>query len=162
MGRVHGESEEGLRIVYSMKAILVFSLVTVAMSAPQYGGGSSQPVKAPVQSASVQCTTEYVEVWDTNYVETESQQCQTVYKSVCNTEYQEVCNQKYRDETEYYTETECNTDYKQDCEYQWEGTGNNKVWAPIQGTCKNNAYDKCEDVQKEKLKQVPYNDCNNV
>merc|ERR1711915_798810 len=76
MGRVHGESEEGLRIVYSMKAILVFSLVTVAMSAPQYGGGSSQPVKAPVQSASVQCTTEYVEVWDTNYVETESQQCQ--------------------------------------------------------------------------------------
>merc|ERR1712198_297561 len=60
------------------------------------------------------------------------------------------------------TETECNTDYKEDCEYQWEGTGNNKVWAPIPGTCKNNAYDKCQDVQKEKLKQVPYNDCNNV
>merc|ERR1711915_230768 len=137
MGRVHGESEEGLRTVYSMKAILVFFLVTMAMSAPQYGGGSSQPVKASVQSASVQCRTEYVEVWDTKYVETESQQCQTVqekqcntaykkqcvpkqrqecqtvYKSVCNTEYQQVCNQKYRDETEYYTETECNTDYKQ-------------------------------------------------
>merc|ERR1719499_2305322 len=108
------------------------------MSAPQYGGGNSQPIKAPnpVQSASVQCRTEYAEVWDTQYVETETQECKTVYKSVCNTEYQEVCSQKYRDETEYYTETECNTDYKQDCEYQWEGTGNNKVWAPIQGTCK--------------------------
>ena len=52
--------------------------------------------------------------------------------------------------------------YLQDCEYQWEGTGNNKVWAPIEGTCKNNAYDRCGDVQKQKLKQVPYNDCQNV
>merc|ERR1711915_822839 len=141
----------------------------MTMSAPQYGGGNSQPIKAPapVQSASVQCRTEYAEIWDPQYGETETQQCKTDYKkqcvpkqrqecqsvylSVCNTEYQEVCSQKYRDETEYYTETECNTDYKQDCEYQWEGTGNNKVWAPIPGTCKNNAYDKCQDVQKEKL-----------
>merc|ERR1712038_1494277 len=105
-----------------------------------------------------QCNTEYKK----QCVPKQRQECQTVYKSVCNTEYQQVCNQKYRDETEYYTETECNTDYKQDCEYQWEGTGNNKVWAPIQGTCKKNAYDKCEDVQKQRLKQVPYNDCNTV
>ena len=68
----------------------------------------------------------------------------------------------YRDELEYYTETECKTDYKKDCEYQWEGTGNNKVWAPIPGTCNNNAYDSCGDVQKQKLKQVPYQDCKNV
>ena len=67
-----------------------------------------------------------------------------------------------RDELEYYTETECNTDYKQDCEYRWEGSGNNKVWAPIPGSCNNNAYDKCGDVQKQKLKQVPYQDCQNV
>merc|ERR1719474_1570193 len=132
----------------------------MTMSAPQYGGGNSQSIKAPapVQTASVQCNTEYKK----QCVPKQRQECQTVYKSVCNTEYQEVCSQKYRDETKYYTETECNTDYKQDCEYQWEGTGNNKVWAPIPGTCKNNAYDKCQDVQKEKLKQVPYNDCNNV
>merc|ERR1712228_637705 len=176
------------RSTTTMRITLIFSLVTMTMSAPQYGGGNSQPIKAPApaQSASVQCRTEYAEIWDTQYVETETQECkivqerpckteykkqcvpkqrqecQTVYKSVCNTEYQEVCSQKYRDETEYYTETECNTDYKQDCEYQWEGTGNNKVWAPIQGTCKKNAYDKCEDVQKQRLKQVPYNDCNTV
>ena len=63
---------------------------------------------------------------------------------------------------EHYTETECRTDYKEDCEYQWEGTGYNKVWAPIPGTCRNNPYDKCGDVQKQKVKQVPYQDCQNV
>ena len=67
-----------------------------------------------------------------------------------------------REQLEYYTETECNTDYKQDCEYRWEGSGNNKVWAPIPGSCNNNAYDKCGDVQKQKLKQVPYQDCQKV
>merc|ERR1712186_72165 len=168
-----------------MIIILAFCLLCSSWSAPQYGGGSSQPVKAPapVQSSpQVSCRTEYAVVWDTEYVETETQECQTVQVKQCNTEYQKqcvptqrqecqtvyrteyenVCSQKYRDETEYYTETECNTDYKQDCEYQWEGTGNNKVWAPIQGTCKNNAYDQCQDVQKERLKQVPYNDCTDV
>ena len=57
---------------------------------------------------------------------------------------------------EHYTETECRTDYKEDCEYQWEGTGYNKVWAPIPGTCRNNPYDKCGDVQKQKQKQVNF------
>jgi len=168
-----------------MRQLLILSLLSLCESAPQYGGGSSQPARqpAPVQnSPQVACRTEYAEVWDTEYVETETQDCQTVQVKQCNTaykkqcvpkqrqecntvyktEYEQVCSQKYRDETEYYTETECNTDYKQDCEYQWEGTGNNKVWVPIQGTCQNNAYDKCGDVQKERLKQVPYNDCKDV
>merc|ERR1712215_562686 len=173
-----------------MGKILILSLISLYSCAPQYGGGgNSLPVKAPapVQSSpQVSCRTEYTEVWDTKYVETETQscqtiqvkqcntaykkrctptlrqECQTVYKPVCKTEYQQQCSQKYRDETEYYTETECKTEYKEDCEYQWEGTGNNKVWAPIRGTCKNNPYDTCGDVQKERLKQVPYQDCQNV
>ena len=108
------------------------------------------------------------------------QECNTVYENECKTQYQQQCSTQYkyvllrslrvfhlmtslfRDELEYYTETECNTDYKQDCEYRWEGSGNNKVWAPIPGSCNNNAYDKCGDVQKQKLKQVPYQDCQNV
>merc|ERR1712142_1073466 len=168
-----------------MRQLLILSLLSLCESAPQYGGGSSQPARqpAPVQnSPQMGCRTEYAEVWDTEYVETETQDCQTVQVKQCNTaykkqcvpkqrqecntvyktEYEQVCSTQYRDETEYYTETECNTDYKQDCEYQWEGTGNNKVWVPIQGTCQNNAYDKCGDVQKERLKQVPYNDCKDV
>merc|ERR1711915_1122860 len=110
-----GQSEEGLRTVYSMKAILVFSLVTVAMSAPQYGGGSSQPVKAPVQSASVQCRTEYVEVWDTKYVETESQQCQTVQEKQCNTAYKKQCVPKQRQECQTVYKSVCNTEYQEVC-----------------------------------------------
>merc|ERR1739847_66929 len=65
-------------------------------------------------------------------------------------------------EYEPYTETECTTEYKEDCEFQWEGYGNNKVWAKIPGTCKQNPYDKCQDVRKTKEKQVAYPVCNDV
>merc|ERR1712048_1179789 len=67
-----------------------------------------------------------------------------------------------RTEYEPYTETECTTEYKEDCEFQWEGYGNNKVWAKIPGTCKQNPYDKCQDVRKTKEKQVAYPVCNDV
>merc|ERR1739842_96731 len=46
--------------------------------------------------------------------------------------------------------------------FQWEGYGNNKVWAKIPGTCKQNPYDKCQDVTKTKEKQVAYPVCNDV
>merc|ERR1711902_301335 len=111
-----------------MRQLLILSLLSLCQSAPQYGGGSSQPARqpAPVQnSPQVACRTEYAEVWDTEYVETETQDCQTVQVNQCNTAYKKQC-------------------------------------VPIQGTCQNNAYDKCGDVQKERLKQVPYNDCKDV
>merc|ERR1711874_288307 len=57
---------------------------------------------------------------------------------------------------------ECTTEYKEDCEFQWEGYGNNKVWAKIPGTCKQNPYDNCQDVTKTKEKQVAYPVCNDV
>merc|ERR1712183_375225 len=119
-----------------------------------FQGSNSAPQS---QSQSVQCRTENQVVWDTKYVETETQncitvtvpkcstqyrsqcspvtkqECQTVYRDQCQTQYEQKCSTQYREEVEYYTETECNTDYKEDCEYQWEGTGNNKVWAPIPG-----------------------------
>merc|ERR1711963_1098212 len=176
----------------TMKFFVILCTVSPLMSAPQYGqsggGHNSIPSLQPPASASqsVACRTEQQVIWDTKYIETETQecaqisvpkcstaykkqcnpvqrqQCNQVYKNECSTQYQQQCGTQYREETEYYTETECNTDYKEDCEYQWEGTGNNKVWAPIPGTCNNNAYDRCGDVQKQKLKQVPYNDCQQV
>ena len=85
-----------------------------------------------------------------------------MYEKQCATVYKSVCEDQARTVYEPYTETECSTEYKEDCEYQWEGTGYNKVWAPIPGTCRNNPYDKCGDVQKQKVKQVPYQDCQNV
>jgi hypothetical protein len=138
------------------------------------------------QSQSVACRTEYSQVWDTQYQEKETQECVTNYEKVCqtvterlcqpttrqechtryeascSTVYKSVCVQQYKTEYEPYTETDCTTQYKEDCEYQWEGNGNNKVWAKIPGTCKQNPYDKCQDVTKTKEKQVAYPVCNDV
>merc|ERR1712130_939453 len=67
--------------------------------------------------------------------------------------------QKYRTEYEPYTETECTTECKQDCQYEWQGEGNDKVWAPIDGTCQSVPYDECNDVQKTHARQVAYEAC---
>merc|ERR1712173_83963 len=87
------------------------------------------------------------------------QECTTNYAEECSTIYKNVCVQKYRTEYEPYTETECTTEYKQDCQYEWQGEGNNKVWAPIDGTCQNVPYDECKDVEKTHAKQIAYEAC---
>merc|ERR1712110_588007 len=113
-----------------------------------------------------QCVTNYEKVCQTVTERlckaTTRQECQTVYEKSCNTVYKSVCVDQYKTEYEPYTETECSTEYKEDCEYQWEGHGNNKVWAPIPGTCKQNPYDSCKDVTKTKERQVSYPVCNDV
>merc|ERR1712154_180663 len=137
---------------------------------------------APVTPA-IACTVNYVTVWDTEYHDNEKEVCVTEYEKVCNTElqrlcqpttrqecsthyeqqcstvYKNVCVQKYRTEYEPYTETECTTEYKQDCQYEWQGEGNDKVWAPIDGTCQSVPYDECNDVQKTHARQVAYEAC---
>merc|ERR1719229_2022391 len=99
----------------------------------------------------VSCRVEYTTAWDTEYRETESQECviqyqqqcttlierqcqptprqecSTVYEKQCATVYKSVCEDQTRTVYEPYTETECSTEYKEDCEYQWQGEGNNKV-----------------------------------
>merc|ERR1712107_141108 len=103
---------------------------------------SESAPEGPCSEPSVSCRTEYTTLWDTEYIETETEECNTVYET--------------------YTETKCRTEYKDDCEYQWEGEGNAKVWVPIPGTCKSNPYDTCEDVPRQKERQVPYPVCNKV
>merc|ERR1711874_710310 len=125
----------------NLKAALVTPLMLCLVT------GAPSPyneVQAAPQTKSVSCRTEYSVVWDTQYQEKETQECVTDYEKVC------------------HTVTECTTEYKEDCEFQWEGYGNNKVWAKIPGTCKQNPYDKCQDVTKSKAKQVAYPVCNDV
>merc|ERR1712154_521960 len=93
---------------------------------------------------------------------TTRQECSTVYEKQCQTVYRNECVEQIKTEYEPYTETECSTEYKEDCEYQWEGHGNDKVWAPIAGTCKNNPYETCSDVTKSKAVQVPYPVCRDI
>jgi len=173
---LHKLSED---IVKMAKLVAIFTLATLGMGSPhEYHTSSKQVI--------IECRTEYITLWDTKYKETETQQCTTEYEKSCKTEYERVCKttykkecqtlyekqcqavyknvcvEQYRTEYEPYTETECSTQYKEDCEYQWEGSGNEKVWVPIPGTCKKNPYDECKDVSKTKAKQVAYPVCNDV
>merc|ERR1712168_1416972 len=165
--------------------------VSFVLGAPQYAGVQPSPVKvvgpaAPFTGSGVHCRTEYATIWDTEYTETETQvctteyekvcrtetqrlckpttrqECHTVYEKQCRTEYKNVCVEQFKTEYEPYTETGCSTEYKEDCEYQWEGHGNDKVWAPIPGTCKTNPYETCKDVSKTKERQVAYPVCHDV
>merc|ERR1712012_1534881 len=100
----------------TMKQFLSFLLLSPVFSAPQYGQTSVEqpPARAPAQQSGG-CRTESEVVWDTQYIETESQECSNIEVPRCST--------LYKDEVEYYTETECKTEYKEDCEYQWEAPG---------------------------------------
>merc|ERR1712165_665847 len=173
------------RTATEMRPVLAPFLICLATGAP-YNAVDTPPHPARLHEGSVQCRTEYTTVWDTQYQEKETQECvtdyekvchtvnerlckpttrqecSTVYEKSCKTVYKSVCVDQYKTEYEPYTETECSTQYKEDCEYQWEGYGNNKVWAPIPGTCKQNPYDSCKDVTKTKERQVAYPVCNDV
>merc|ERR1712110_707189 len=126
MGRYRSVSEGSNRVRHKMILSLVSSVLfaSVALGAPgasNYGGAAVVgPPAKQIASPSIQCRTEYV------------QQCNTIYKN--------VCIQKFRTEYEPYTESECTTEYKQDCQFEWRGYGNDKVWAPIEGTCQNVPY----------------------
>merc|ERR1712115_11210 len=133
------------RKITNMKSFLVVPLLaSVCLGAP-YGAPAPppttvqpQPAKIIEQKPELVCATHYTTIWDTEYKVEVVQECKTHY------------------------ETECVTLYKEDCEYQWVVQGNNKVWAPIQSTCKKNPYDECKDVEKTHEKLVAYPVCKDV
>merc|ERR1712020_676388 len=161
---LRGRSRNKKQTKMFFKVLTSASLMSLSvLAAPQYAGVvPSHPVKTAPLTGSIQCRTEYATLWDTEYKETETEVCTTEYEKVCSTVYKNVCVEQYKTEYEHYTETECVTEYKEDCEYQWEGHGHDKVWAPIAGTCKKNPYETCVDVAKTKEKQVAYPVCNDV
>merc|ERR550517_2050303 len=182
-----GSNIVGHKMILSLVSSVLFaSLALGAPGASNYGGAAVVGPAKQIASPSIQCRTEYVTLWDTEYQEKEEQICETVYEKQCSTRtqrlcqpttrqechteyeqqcstiYKNVCVQKFRTEYEPYTESECTTEYKQDCQYEWRGQGNDKVWAPIEGTCQNVPYDECKEVAKTHAKQVAYQECNDV
>ena len=135
---------------------------------------------------SVHCSLEYSTTWVTDYKEVETEECETEYSSLCvtetnvvcvdsvvtqcdtvfnnkcHTEYNTVCTEAFRPELEPFIETECEVKYSEECDYRWEGEGNDKVWVPIPGTCKQEPYEECVDVAKTKERQIPYPVCQDV
>merc|ERR1712024_14163 len=154
--------------------------------APPLTTAKPQPAKIIEQKPELVCVTHYTTIWDTEYKvetvqeckthyekqcrlenqrlcqETTREECKTVQDQLCETVYQKVCVDEYKTVLEPYTETECVILYREDCEYQWVVEGNNKVWAPIQSTCKKNPYDECKEVEKTHEKLVAYPVCKDV
>merc|ERR1712241_871347 len=64
-----------------VSSVLVASMVQAAPGASSYGG----PAKQIASPQSIQCRTEYVTLWDTEYQEREEQVCKTVYEKQCST-----------------------------------------------------------------------------
>merc|ERR1712209_200182 len=180
-----GKKDRHKMILPVVSSLLLASLAFGAPGA-NYGAAAHVSPAKQISSPSIQCRTEYVTLWDTEYQEREEQVCETVYEKQCETRtqrlcqpttrqecttnyvkecstiYKNVCVQKFRTEYEPYTESECTTEYKQDFQYEWRGHGNDKVWAAIEGTCQNVPYDECRDVEKTHAKQVAYQECNDV
>merc|ERR1712061_861830 len=121
-----------------MRPVLAPFLICLATGAPYNGVKAPLPHPARLNTGSVQCRTEYATVWDTQYQEKETQECVTDYEKVCHTVTERLCKATTRQECQTVYEASCSTEYKEDCEFQWEGYGNNKVWAKIPGTCKQN------------------------
>merc|ERR1719376_1723829 len=173
-----------------MAALSILAILTAYATAGPVPTGYNQPhvqTKPFRQTASsVACRTEYVLLWSTEYQEREEELCNTIVTKKCETRTERlcqptsrqecrteqdrqcstfqrsVCQQKFKTEYEPYTESECTTEYKQDCQYEWTGLGNDKVWAPIKGTCQNVPYDQCKEVAKTHARQVAYQECNDV
>merc|ERR1712115_452310 len=180
-----GKEDRHKMILPVVSSLLLASMAFAAPGA-NYGAAAHVSPAKQISSPSIQCRTEYVTLWDTEYQEREEQVCETVYEKQretrtqrlcqpttrqecttnyvkeCSTIYKNVCVQKFRTEYEPYTESECTTEYKQDCQYAWKGTGNDKVWSPIEGTCQNVPYDSCKEVANTQAKQVAYQECHDV
>merc|ERR1712012_1309628 len=148
-----GKEDRPKMILPVVSSLLLASLALCAPGA-SYGAAAHVSPAKQISSPSIQCRTEYVTLWDTEYQEREEQVCETVYEKQCETRtqrlcqpttrqecttnyvkecstiYKNVCVQKFRTEYEPYTESECTTEYKQDCQYEWRGHGNDKVWLP--------------------------------
>ena len=74
-------------------ALCVVSLVTAAPQPQGYGG-----VQPPAPSRQVSCRVEYTTAWDTEYRETESQECVTRYQQQCSTRIERQCQPTTRQE----------------------------------------------------------------
>merc|ERR1711902_287128 len=158
MGRYRSVPQRSNRVRHKMILSLVSSVLfaPMALGAPgasNYGGATVVGPAKQIAPAGIQCRTEYVTLWDTEYQEKEGQICETVYEKQCTQRVQRLCQPTTRQECHTEYEKQCNTiyknvcvqkyrtEYEQDCQYEWRGHGNDKVWAPIEGTCQNVPYD---------------------
>merc|ERR1711868_125567 len=175
MGVGQGSKEDRHKMILPVVSSVLLASMAFGAPGANYGAAAHVSPAKQISSPSIQCRTEYVTLWDTEYQEREEQVCETVYEKQCETRtqrlcqpttrqecttnyvkecstvYKNVCVQKFRTEYEPYTESECTTEYKQDCQYEWRGV--EKTHA------KQVAYQECNDVPEQKCVSVPKQTC---
>ena len=169
-----------------MSALKVLTMLVLMLGERQSSPTALHQSELILAEPSVHCSLEYATTWVTDYKEVETEECETEYSSLCvtetnvvcvdsvvtqcdtvvtnkcHTEYHTVCTEAFRPELEPFIETECEVKYKEECDFRWEGEGNEKVWVPIPGTCKQEPFEDCVDVAKTKERQIAYPVCQDV
>merc|ERR1712008_551070 len=112
MGRYRSVPEGSNRVKHKMILSLVSSVALAAPGASNYGAAAAVGPAKQIASPSIQCRTEYVTLWDTEYQEKEEQICNTVYEKQCTQRIQRLCQPTTRQECHTEYEQQCNTIYK--------------------------------------------------
>merc|ERR1712213_160948 len=123
MGRRHliqcsvGQGSEEDRHKMILPVVSSLLLASLAFGAPgaNYGAAAHVSPAKQISSPSIQCRTEYVTLWDTEYQEREEQVCETVYEKQCETRTQRLCQPTTRQECTTNYVKECSTIYKNVC-----------------------------------------------
>merc|ERR1712152_75914 len=101
-----GARKTDTMILPVVSSVLLASLAFAAPGA-NYGAAAHVSPAKQISSPSIQCRTEYVTLWDTEYQEREEQVCETVYEKQCETRTQRLCQPT--------TRQECTTNYVKEC-----------------------------------------------
>ena len=73
-------------------SLILIAGLGLAAAAPGPYGAVQAPAHIPArQTSGVHCRTEYTTVWDTEYVERETQECVTKYVPECKTVFERQC-----------------------------------------------------------------------
>merc|ERR1712107_711416 len=102
-----GRKEDRHKMILPVVSSLLLASMAFGAPGANYGAAAHVSPAKQISSPSIQCRTEYVTLWDTEYQEREEQVCETVYEKQCETRTQRLCQPT--------TRQECTTNYVKEC-----------------------------------------------
>merc|ERR1712107_64181 len=102
-----GSKEDRHKMILPVVSSVLLASLAFAAPGANYGAAAHVSPAKQISSPSIQCRTEYVTLWDTEYQEREEQVCETVYEKQCETRTQRLCQPT--------TRQECTTNYVNEC-----------------------------------------------
>merc|ERR1711963_927389 len=85
MGVGQGSKEDRHKMILPVVSSLLLASMAFGAPGANYGAAAHVSPAKQISSPSIQCRTEYVTLWDTEYQEREEQVCETVYEKQCET-----------------------------------------------------------------------------